>query len=252
MKHNIKLIAHRGGVVDSARSENSFKALEEAVVRGYTHVEIDARFTADGHTVCFHNDELQEEAGIDGKISEMPLSEVVQVTLTRSGEKIPTFDEYCARCAGRIGVMIDLKGCPSQHIETYAHDIELALQNHNLLDEALILINKIPKDNQAEISHLFLGKAQVSWRKSLAITREIAAEDPEFAAKYYIFNHGEDFTDEIVAEYQKLGLNVIASINTHHYKTGDPQEQGEEHIRQMISYGINGLQIDSCFDPILF
>ena len=60
------LIAHRGGVVDEERSQNSFKALEEAIRRGYSHVEIDARITADGHVVCFHNDELMEEAGING------------------------------------------------------------------------------------------------------------------------------------------------------------------------------------------
>ena len=38
-------IAHRGGVVDEQRSENSIKALNEAIQRGYTHVEIDARIT---------------------------------------------------------------------------------------------------------------------------------------------------------------------------------------------------------------
>ena len=66
------IIAHRGGVVDTERSENSFNALQEAILRGYTHVEIDARITADGHVICFHNDDLMEEAGMEGKISEMP------------------------------------------------------------------------------------------------------------------------------------------------------------------------------------
>jgi len=37
------IIAHRGGVVDAERSENSLKALQEAILRGYTHVENDAR-----------------------------------------------------------------------------------------------------------------------------------------------------------------------------------------------------------------
>jgi hypothetical protein len=41
-KKNFILVAHRGGVVDEERSENSLKALDEAVRRGYTHVEVDA------------------------------------------------------------------------------------------------------------------------------------------------------------------------------------------------------------------
>jgi len=128
MPNTNTLIAHRGGVVDQERSENSFKALEEAIRRGYTHVEIDTRITADGHVICFHNDELMEEAGIDGRISAMTKDAVTQVVLTRSGERIPTFEEYCAHCANRIGVMIDLKGCREEFIVSYSDEIQAALE----------------------------------------------------------------------------------------------------------------------------
>jgi len=242
------IVAHRGGVVDLTRSENSFKALEEAIRRGYTHVEIDARITADGHVVCFHNDELLEEAGIDGKISEMPFETVIETQLTRSKEKIPTFDAYCAQCAGRIGVMIDLKGCQTPFIEHYAQQIEDALAKHNLLSDALFLINKFPKDNQAEIARYFKGKSKISWRHSLEITQQAAREDPEFANTYYIFNHGSDFSEDKIGGYQDLGLNVIVSINTHHYDTGDPIAQGGSHLDEMLAYGVDGVQIDSCYD----
>ena len=60
------------------------KAFEEAIKRSYTHVEVDARMTVDGHVVCFHNDSLFEEAGVDGRISELPLREVTQIVLPRS------------------------------------------------------------------------------------------------------------------------------------------------------------------------
>ena len=149
------LIAHRGGVVDSERSENSFKALEEAIRRGYTHVEIDARITADGHVICFHNADLIEEAGIEGRISEMSCEAITQVVLTRSGENIPTFEQYCCRCAGRIGVMIDLKGCRSEFVVSYGEKIRLSLEAHGLLEEAMILINKTPRDNQDLIADCF-------------------------------------------------------------------------------------------------
>lgn len=248
----LMIIAHRGGVVDEQRSENSFSALEEAIRRGYTHVEIDARITGDGHVVCFHNDDLLEEAGIQGKISEMPLDSVTQIVLTRSGQKIPTFEEYAARCAGRIGVMVDLKGSPDEYIDQYAQEIEAGLTKYGLLKNALILINKEPKNNQDKIVQRFMGKAKISWRKSLKETQEAASKDPDFAKKYYVFNHGADFTAEDVKGFQQLGLKVVVSINTGHYKTGDPQQQGEQHVRQMLKFGVDGLQIDSRYDPLLF
>lgn len=246
------IIAHRGGVVDEQHSENSFKALEEAIRRGYTHVEIDARITADGHVVCFHNDELMEEAGIQGKISEMTKDSVTQIILTKSGQKIPTFEEYCARCAGRIGVMVDLKGCKDEYIDQYAQEIEAALTKHGLLKDALILINKEPKNNQDKIVQHFMGKAKISWRKSLQETQEAALRDPNFAKKFYVFNHGADFTARDVKGFQQLGLKVIVSINIGHYETGDPQQQGDQYVQQMLKFGVDGLQIDSCYDPLLF
>ncbi len=246
-----KLIAHRGGVVDAQRSENSLQALEEAIARGYTHVEIDARITADGHVVCFHNDNLQEEAGVPGKISELPLKQVTQITLTRSGEKIPTFENYCSHCAGRIGVMIDLKGCQTPYIDTYAHEIETALKKHNLLAEALILINKIPVNNQSPIAQKFAGKCKVSWRQSVLETQQAIAQNPTFVKDHYIFNHGDDFTQDTITKFHNLGLEVIVSINTYHYKTGDSQKQGEHHIQKMLQFGADGLQIDSCYDKVL-
>jgi len=245
------IIAHRGGVVDTERSENSFKGLKEAILRGYTHVEIDARITADGHVICFHNDDLMEEAGIAGKISEMPKDEVTEVVLTRSGEKIPTFEAYCARCAGYIDVMIDIKGCGDKHIDQYTSEIETALIKHNLIQNALILINKVPKNNQDRIAERFLGKIKCSWRQYLKKTQEAASQDSDFTHKYYVFNQGLDFNAQEVEGFRELGLDVIVSINAGHYGL-DPQERGDEHIQQMLEFGVNDFQIDSCYDHAFF
>ena len=250
-QRSLLLIAHRGGVVDETHAENSISALEEAIRRGYTHVEVDARITSDGHVVCFHNDDLMEEAGLEGRISELPLDSVTQIVLTRSKEKIPTFEEYVARCAGRIGIMVDLKGCPDPFIAQYANEILTALSKFDLLSESLILINKTPKNNQEKIVPYFMGKAKVSWRAPLSVTQEASAQDADFAHKYYIFNHGADFDGTSVGAYQALGLQVIVSINTGHYRRQDPQAAGEAHIDAMLEYGVDGLQIDAVYDSLL-
>ena len=252
LKKTQKIIAHRGGVVDQRRSENSLAALEEAIRRQYSHVEIDARITADGHVVCFHNDNLMEEAGVDARISEMPLKDVTGTRLLRSDKTIPTFDSYCARCSGRIGVMVDLKGCAEAYIDTYTREIVAALEKHELLGTALILTNKTPVNNQDRISERFLGRSRVSWRHGLDQTQLATSNDPHFAQNHYIFNHGVAFSRDDIAGFQALGLEVIVSINTYHYASGEAQREGEAHILKMLQFGVNGLQIDSCYDPILF
>jgi glycerophosphoryl diester phosphodiesterase len=207
---------------------------------------------ADGHVVCFHNDSLIEEAGIDGKISALSLREITQIVLPRSKEKIPTFDDYCRRCSGRIGVMVDLKGCPERYVTQYAGEIETSLKRHGLLKHALILISKEPVNNQDKVIGRFRGNAKVSWRKTLKETQRAAREISHFSDHYYIFNHGADFTAEDVKGFQALGLKVVVSINTQHYLKDDSILQGRQHIRDMVIFGVDGLQIDSVFDNEVF
>ena len=73
-----------------------------------------------------------------------------------------------------------------------------------------------------------------------------------FAERFYVFNHGADFTADDVEGFQGLGLQVIVSINRGHYQTGDPRQQGESHVRRMLDFGVDGVQVDSCYDKSLF
>jgi len=246
------LVAHRGGVVDDSLSENSIKGLEEAIRRGYTHVEVDARITADGAVVCFHDENLRRETGMDKNIGDLTLQELKQIKLTRSGESIPTFEEYCHRCAGRIDLMIDPKGAPAKYMEAYAVQIESALTKHGLLENALIIVDRMPSLTQDKVADWFLGKAKTAWRFNLIKTKILAQALPHPGRYHFVFNSPKDFTREMVEGFHKMGLIVIASVNTSHYWTGDPMQQGLKDIQTMLDWGVDGLQIDSCYDPLVF
>ena len=114
------------------------------------------------------------------------------------------------------------------------------------------MVNKQTVNNQDKVATHFMGKAKVSWRKSLKVTQQAAGQVPNFAKRFYVFNHGADFTREDVKGFQDLDLKVIVSINTGHYQTGNPQRQGDVHVRQMLDFGVDGLQVDSCYDKGLF
>ena len=241
-------IAHRGGFVTETLPENSFSALEEAIRRGYSHVEIDARITKDSRVVCFHHDELFEQTGVMGRISEMNLDQIQKVKLLHTGEHIPTFEEFCSKCEGRIDLMVDLKGCADAQIDAYASEIEKTLKKYHLLKNSLILINKTPVNNQEKIARRFLHKAKISWRKSLEQTWAEQKIPSDLALDYYVFNHGADFDDREVKGFQKMGLSVIVSINTGHYREGDPVSRGLHDIKSMLAYGVDGIQLDACYE----
>jgi glycerophosphoryl diester phosphodiesterase len=172
--NKIMVIAHRGGVVDESHSENSLSSMEEAIRRGYTHVEVDVRLTKDGHVVCFHSDNMKAQTGVDRNISDLTLAEVKKAVLTRSNEQIPTFEEYCARIANRINLMVDIKGTSDRFLELYTKQIEHALAGHGLLADTLFIINQFPIANQEKVADYFLGKALLSWRSDVQYTSRAA------------------------------------------------------------------------------
>jgi glycerophosphoryl diester phosphodiesterase len=81
--------AHRGGASEGA--ENTLAAIEAAIQLGYRYVETDARTTADGVAVAFHDDDLSRLTGRPGKLSEVTWAELSEATV--GGHPIPKLDE---------------------------------------------------------------------------------------------------------------------------------------------------------------
>lgn len=62
-------IAHRGGAAEVP--ENTMRAFEHAVGLGYRYVETDARVTADGVLLAFHDPHLDRLTGRQGGVSDL-------------------------------------------------------------------------------------------------------------------------------------------------------------------------------------
>ena len=250
----IMVIAHRGGVVDESHSENSMSSMEEAIRRGYTHVEVDVRLTKDGRVVCFHSDNMRAQTGIDRNISDLTLAEVKNAVLKRSNERIPTFEEYCTRIANRINLMVDIKGTSDRFLELYTRQIEHALKEHGLLANTLFIINQFPIANQEKVADYFLGKALLSWRSDVLYTRLMLPYMPSPTKYRFIFNSPAELTKTEIDGFHEMGMPIIASVNTQDYRgpAADPLKQGNEDIKKMLDWGVDGLQIDSCYDPPVF
>ena len=231
------LIAHRG-VVTETSPENSLAALEGAIAAGYTHVEVDLRPTKEGTAICLHDRSLRRTFEVAAHADELTLEAIHEKV---SPELAPSFETFCARAAGRIKLMPDVKECPPELVDAFRESIRASLDKHGLMPTALFI-------GVDEIIAPFADSARVKWRDHLAEAKVSPrwAESPE---RYFIFNHAADFTAEEVAGFQAHGLPVIVSINTLHYLRGEPIPDGLADVERMLALGVDGLQIDHEYAP---
>ena len=103
-------IAHRGlHDGNKAVCENSPSALERAAKAGYA-IECDVHLTADGIPMVFHDEELARLTGAGGHIHEITASQMGQLFIGGTEDRVPTLAETLAQVRGRVPLIIQLKG----------------------------------------------------------------------------------------------------------------------------------------------
>ena len=85
--------AHRGGAAHFP--ENSFRAFEHAVGLGYAYLETDARATADGQVVAFHDKTLDRVTDAAGAIADLPWAQVSAARIAGT-EPVPLLADLLA------------------------------------------------------------------------------------------------------------------------------------------------------------
>lgn len=109
-KNGFIVIAHRGSHL--VKPENSIAAIEEAIELGVDYVEIDLRTTRDGHLVLIHNETVAGTSNGKGRIQDLTLDEVKQLSLNAKDGKqyrVPGFMEALKACKNRINIYLDFK-----------------------------------------------------------------------------------------------------------------------------------------------
>jgi glycerophosphoryl diester phosphodiesterase len=100
--------AHRGGVAHAP--ENSWTAFEHAVKLGYAYLETDARATADGKLMAFHDRTLDRMTDASGPINALPYRDVAALRVAGS-EPIPLIEDLIGAFPD-ARFNIDLKDVP--------------------------------------------------------------------------------------------------------------------------------------------
>jgi glycerophosphoryl diester phosphodiesterase len=100
--------AHRGLWSADGPPENSLAAFDAAAHQGFG-IEVDARLTADGEAVVFHDANLTRMTGAEGRVRERSSAVLGQLRLAGSDEPIPSLSQALACVAGRTPVLVELK-----------------------------------------------------------------------------------------------------------------------------------------------
>src|SRR5690606_8386455 len=107
-----KPVAHRGyHDLNDRRWENTLSAFAAAAERGYS-IECDVHLSADNVPVVIHDDDLKRLTGADGFVWQRTAAELATLRVGGTSDHVPTLAEVLALVAGRVPLVVELKGTP--------------------------------------------------------------------------------------------------------------------------------------------
>lgn len=103
-------IAHRGlHDIKLGRVENSLSAVRAAIKMNYS-IEVDLQLTKDKKLVVFHDFILDRLTSESGSVRDYTMAELRKIKLENTQDHIPSLDELLDLVAGKIGIVLELKG----------------------------------------------------------------------------------------------------------------------------------------------
>lgn len=237
------LIAHRGGVVDEQRAENSASAIEEAIQRGYRMLEVDLRKSLDGEIVVHHDPTFKKDYEHSGAVAEMEWSEIKQLRSKRDGHRPLLFEEVAQKAEGRVGLMLDVKG--NDYGEDYYRRIEQILDRYNILSDTFVL-------SGSEAQAYFKNKASLSGGFDRLV--EESKNGVEVKNVYHLFELGSNLDQSMIEKANELGVTVVAAINVFRYRQAgtDVWEGARQDVERLMAFGVRYYQVDTFYEPLFY
>lgn len=230
-ERNFRLIAHRGGIVNSTAEQNSLQALTKAIAEGYWMVEVDLRMTKDSVLVTHHDKTFKNSFGLDAAVSSMTWEAISKLHNT-NGYRVLKLEEVLQHCKGKLGVMIDNK-LDGNDTAVWTRLISL-LKKYDLYSNALMI-------GTDESTEFFTGKIRLS------CTRQQLEDNMRRAdyksSNYYLFS--DNISKEDYDWSKKQNILVIGVINAWAFHGTGATSQAKAQAERLKAAGVKNFQIDS-------
>lgn len=131
----IALVAHRAG--GTGAPENTLAGLRYAIGQRADMVEIDVQRTSDGAYILNHDDTFARVAGDRRAARAMTLSEVKQLVLRGTPERVPTLEEFLVAARDNVPVLIELKGATAD--QRMADDVVALVDRLSMRTQVILM-----------------------------------------------------------------------------------------------------------------
>ena len=235
------LIAHRGGVVGTGTPECSQMAVKKAAMHRYDMVELDVRESQDYHPIVFHDENMMDACGIDGKISDFTLETLTQIHFLKSDEAITSLDTMLGLCRSlNLGVMFDIKS--GDRSELFFNRI-LDLIGKYKLDKACMTLG------DALTREYLKGTALLTLPDELL--EKVKQGESVNLHGFYWFGVPKTWPIDLVKPVQENGALVIPALNTFRYSEEHHRAEALEDAERLLKAGVDGFQIDCVYQDYL-
>lgn len=223
-------IAHRG-YHDMNREvwENTLSAFARAVDAGFA-IECDLQYTADSIPVVFHDDDLERLCGLKGDVRAKTAAELGLLSVGGTKDKVPTLSQQLRLVAGRVPLVLELKGRKGDD-EGFAAAVLEALEGYEGHVALMSFDHWLLKDLKALDAPYPLGlTAEGSKPETFFVHEEAMQMGLDFIS--YFFG---DLPNSFITKERALGCTVI----TWTVRDRKAQEHTFAHADQMTFEGFD-------------
>lgn len=235
------LIGHRGGVTENKiHPENSLAALDEAIERGYSGVEIDIRESKDGVLFLYHYATLERDYDSQAHCSDLTWAEIQQLRPLRANGKPPvSVEEYCEHAQGKIQeIMLDIK--IDEPSDAFYEKLKEILRRTGFLDHSYSIGHGEHLLGTGCKITMLLREREEFFQKYGERTKDL----------YFLFAGIDELSSRMLRWCEEQGIQVIACVNRpwREAVTQRNIEEAERDLEWLKSWGVRYYQIDSDYD----
>lgn len=216
-------IAHRG-FHDMNRNvwENTLSAFSRAIESGFA-IECDVQLAADSVPVVFHDHDLQRLCNIKGDVRERTSAELGMLSVGGTSDRIPTLKQMLQRVAGKVPLVIEIKGRKEDDDDGFVEAVLETLQGYNGPVALMSFDHHILKDLKRVGSPYPVGlTAEGSNPENL-----FRHDDAMHLGLDFISYHHADLPNSFITAQRQTGIPVITwtvrdeNARTHTYTHAD-------------------------------
>ena len=236
-----KRIAHKGGIVEGKYGEYDPESIREAINQGYFMLEVDVRPTKDGVLIVNHDNSFQRFYNDPRRASDLTWDEVKEIRAEKGNYRPLLFDEFCQMCAGKVKLMVDVKG---KQDDSFYYKLGETMEKYGLLSGSYFIDPKAEK--------YFRGKARFCVRASeIGLLKEKLLNGEDIACHYFLFENGNRLASEAIKWCQRNYVAVVPTVNIWQYQDENYLRGARRDIGFFKECGVSEFQIDSNFDEWL-